>query len=102
MPEELFKTLFNKWQSVSVLESKEAEAALGKKLSNEEIEKMLLFQTDVVSAACVEPKIVIDADPEDESALDPNELSQEDFIFIFKWAISGGDEAKSLESFRRK
>lgn len=102
MPEELFKSIIDKWQSVSVLKTEEAEAKLSKKLTKEEIEKMILFQIDIVSAACIEPKIVVDAELDDDSTLDPNDLDPDDFFFIFIWAVSGGDEAERLKTFRRK
>ena len=50
----------------------------------EEQQATLKFMVDVVSYAFVSPKLVIGATGDDE--LDPSELEEGDFDFVFKWA----------------
>lgn len=60
----------------------------------------LIFMRDVVNEACLNPRLVINGEADDE--LDPKFLSQEDFMFIFQFATNQlkGGPAESLSNFR--
>ena len=63
----------------------------------------VIFMREVVTEACVNPRLVIGATEADE--LDPADLTEEDFNFIFAWATgqieTQGGPAESLAKFRR-
>ncbi len=98
LPEALFQKIFDKWKIIDNLAEDSLGTEIAKDLSEDEVSKMLLFQADVVKSVCVEPKLVVDATNDDE--LDPNDLTEEDFNFIFSWAVKGGEQAQALGKFR--
>ena len=49
---------------------------------------------------CVEPKISVGGD--DPDALQPEDITPDDFQFLSKWVWSGGKAGESLETFRKQ
>lgn len=58
------------------------------------------MQAKVVKYVCVEPRIV--ETPTEPNDLGQDELELEDFHCLVSWAMSGGDEAARLETFRQQ
>ena len=73
---------------------RDVEAAL----TPEQIQKSLIFVREAVKFICVVPKISLT--PKDETEISPFEISEEDFQFLSRWAMSGGQSAARLETFR--
>lgn len=93
------------------LAAKMAAAATGKdvadagqemleKLTPEDLMQNLQFCRDLLLHCAVEPKIVIDADPDSETEIAPEDIDPEDFEFLIKWVMTGGKAGESLETFR--
>ena len=81
------------------------------KLTEGEVDDSLQMMARTVLEACVSPRLVVGATGEDE--LDPSELTDDDFRYIFRWAIGQEGEPKaqtedgevpvsSLEKFRKR
>lgn len=68
--------------------------------SDDEIAQTLVFMRQIVTDACVNPRIVIGGMGENE--LDPIEVDPDDFRFIFSWCMNHGGVAgvDGLQSFR--
>ncbi len=70
------------------------------KSSDEEIAQTLIFMRQIVTDACVNPRIVVGGTGDDE--LDPVEVDPDDFRFIFNWCLEHGGVAgvDGLRTFR--
>ena len=71
------------------------------------------FVREAILYAFVSPKLVIDADPNSETELDPADLDPQDFLFLSRWVMTGSPEVPvatkggeiplaSLNRFRQK
>ncbi|MFZ9311171.1 MAG: hypothetical protein ACO24O_06695 [Arenimonas sp.] len=58
-------------------------------ISEEEALQAMVFLRDAVVFAFVFPRLVLGADPADETALDPSELDPADFEFVAQWVMQG-------------
>lgn len=66
------------------------QAAEKEKLANlegKELMQMLSFIRDVVTATVVHPRIVVGASPDSPDEIDPARIPEEDFYFIFAFAM---------------
>lgn len=99
LPDSLLKRGASGWKKLAELAASDPEA-LGEKDAQDAV-SALVFMRDVVQEACVNPRIVPGTEDPDE--LDPKDLSEEDFNFIFEWATyqEKGGRAESLGKFRR-
>lgn len=91
-------------------EREQAQAEVMTRIANStpaEQQATLKFMVDVVTYAFVSPKLVIGATSDDE--LDPSELEEADFNFVFAWATRSlpeqpvgneGATVESVETFR--
>lgn len=71
-----------------------------KESTDEEIAQTLIFMRQLVTDACVNPRIVVGGIGDDE--LDPVEVDPDDFRFIFRWCLEHGGAAgvDGLSTFR--
>lgn len=78
-------------------EIQDQEAAF-KSMSWQDQAKLIEFSSDIFRYCVVEPKVV-ETDPAPDE-LSYKEIELDDYNAIVAWAIGGGGEAESLESFR--
>lgn len=76
----------------AVLQRSEASA----EISDTEVLQASEFLRNVLTFACVSPRLSVKPGPEE---IHPKDIPEVDLDFIIAWAMRG-DEAKSLESFR--
>lgn len=105
-PQSLVKQSLDSFRESGVLpKDKETQEKMGekivKKADNEDIAQLLIFMRQIVTDACVKPRIVVGGIGDDE--LDPIEVDPDDFRFIFHWCMEHGGVAgvEGLRSFRR-
>lgn len=67
-------------------------------LPPEEQAQLIAFANDVITYCAVDPKIVETATNPDEISF--NEVELDDYTALVTWAMPGGGEAGSLETFR--
>lgn len=74
--------------------------AMFRSLTPEEQAKAIAFTSALVRYSVVSPQIVETPETDDQIGFD--EVTAGDYAALAEWATSGGDEAKSLATFRRK
>lgn len=67
-------------------------------LTQKEMVGEIIFKREVVKQATVLPKMVTNASNKDE--VSAKDVSNEDYEYIFMWAVGGGGEADLVENFR--
>jgi hypothetical protein len=77
-----------------------AKKGLLQTLKPEDLLNSLEFGRDLLLYCAVEPRIKMDADPESETEIAPEDILPEDFPFLINWVLTGGKTGESLESFR--
>lgn len=100
-PQSLVNKGLESFKANSTIKDKQAFGEeIIKKSTDEEIAQTLIFMRQIVTDACVNPRIVVGGVGEDE--LDPVEIDPDDFRFIFNWCMTHGGVpgVEGLESFR--
>lgn len=77
----------------------DGKAASFEELPAEEQAQLILFADEIVTYCTVDPKVVEKAVADDEISL--SEVDIDDYTALVKWAMPGGGEAESLETFRQ-
>lgn len=72
------------------------EREIESNLTPEQIQKSLIFVREAVKAMCVNPRISLT--PQNDNEISPFEISEEDFGCLSKYAISGGLSAHGLNN----
>jgi len=100
MPQSLLEKFLKSAKERGIMPS-EMEPGDVPNIESEEALASLKFLRDLVSEACVDPRIVIGGTGDDE--IDPSEVESEDFKFIVNWALTHAGVAgiMGLQSFRR-
>jgi hypothetical protein len=91
----------------------EGKGETPEELSPEDTMASIAFVRDAILYGVVSPRLVVGANPNSETELDPSELDPEDFLFLSRWimtlspdvpvATKGGEVSlESLNRFRRK
>jgi len=81
-------------------DSKKTEQEVLESLSPEDLMLCLALGRDLLLHCAVEPRIVIDADPESETEISPEDIDPDDFTFLMSWVFSGGKSGENLTAFR--
>lgn len=99
-PQSLVNKGMEAWKKTGKIDEKELGERLVKESSDEEIAQTLIFMRQIVTDACVKPRIVVGGIGEDE--LDPIEIDPDDFRFIFNWCMTHGgvQGIDALNTFR--
>lgn len=92
------------------LAAKMATAARSGAAAEEEAEHLtpddllnnLIFGRDLLLYCAVEPRVKLDADPDSETEIAPEDILPEDFDFLISWVVTGGGSGESLSTFRSK
>lgn len=97
------KDLASKLVQIGKITDKAArQKAIAENLTPEELTQNLAFGRDLLLYCAVQPRIVIDADPNSEDEIAPEEIDPVDFDFLLAWVMKAGDPGKTLGNFRKK
>jgi hypothetical protein len=101
MPMSLTETLAKAMNGGKLPEADENEIA--STLQADEVKQLLVFSRELVRDICASPRIV-ENPRADEDAIEPKDLSLEDFRDLVQWGMKnlGGAEAARLGNFRDK
>lgn len=58
-------------------------------LSSEETLASIAFVREAILYAVISPRLIVGADPESETELDPSELDPQDFLYLSRWIMTG-------------
>lgn len=67
----------------------EGKGEMPEELSPEDTMASIAFIRDALLHAVVSPRLVVGADPNSETELDPSELDPDDFLFLSRWIMTG-------------
>lgn len=80
--------------------SEDAQKAIVAQLTPEDLINNLAFGRDLLLYCAVNPRIVPNANPENEDEIAPEEILPDDFSFLINWVMVGGDPSSRLDTFR--
>lgn len=90
MPESLVKTM---------LEASDPMQAAERRMTPDQLKELFRFMRETILSTVVAPKIV--EQPESDDELSPDDVPLDDAMFIFQWAMAGGQTpAAQLEKAR--
>lgn len=77
-----------------------AVGAISSKLDSQEFAEALIFMREMVRESCVNPRLVMGANGDDE--IDPSEIDIDDFNFAVSWCCGykGVENAEGIRNFR--
>jgi hypothetical protein len=80
-------------------DKEQAKQAMFEELTTEDIMSNLAFGRDLLLVCAVHPRIVLNADPDSETEIAPEDILPEDFMFLVNWMLRGGDSGEGLDTF---
>lgn len=94
VPQSLLETGMKAWQA----QGKMPASASPPEMNAEDTMASLIFMREIVREACVSPRIAVGSS--DPDTIDPAEMFEADFMAIFEWVVTGGENAAVLRNFR--
>lgn len=95
VPQSLLETGMKSWQAQGKM-----PVDAKPEMSAEETMANLIFMREIVREACVSPKIAVGSS--DPDTIDPAEMFESDFMAIYEWVMTGGENAAVLRNFRSR
>jgi hypothetical protein len=80
----------------------ETQKKIAETMTATELTQTLAFGRDLLLHCAVEPRIVLNPDPDSEYEIAPEEIDPVDFDFLLAWVMKGGNPGEALGSFRKK